>query len=83
MSSVNPVFVLPGALRERSDEVAAFTEGRTACVIAHTGDGLVMLLGPEQLELAGSVLAFEEALEAAVLREGVRWRIQRIWRGVA
>lgn len=37
-------------LDERSEEVRAFTEGRTPCVVAETADGLVMLV--DDVELA-------------------------------
>ena len=68
-----PVPVKLVHLNERSEEVARFTDGRTACVIAHTDQGLVMLLDPQQLELGGSVDAFQQALQTAVEREGLRW----------
>lgn len=46
------------------DEVAASGEG-TPCVLARTADGtLQVLLGPDDLELGGSVEAFESAVRS-------------------
>lgn len=52
LSSVNPVFVLPGALRERSEQVA--TEFVTSCLMGAgqfcTNPGLVLLVAGEATE---------------------------------
>jgi hypothetical protein len=37
-------------LDERAPDVRAATEGRTPCVVGHTASGLVVLLGPAELE---------------------------------
>lgn len=34
---------------EQSPELATFTAGRLACVVGHTGDGLELLVGREEL----------------------------------
>ena len=60
LSSVNPVFVLPGALRERADQVAAefTTSGLMGAGQFCTNPGLVLLLaGPETEAWVESVRA--------------------------
>lgn len=59
-------------LNERTPQVAAASDGHTPCVLAHTDDGLVRLLGPEDLDrLAGDVTRFATALRAAAGRAGL------------
>jgi hypothetical protein len=54
-------------LDERTDDVVAASEGRTPCVLARTPGGLVLLLGPADLEpCAGDVDCFADALRRAV-----------------
>ena len=54
-------------LDEQPPALAAFTAGRTPCVVAETDAGLVMLLDPGALAaLGGDVDAFEEALRSAL-----------------
>ena len=61
-------------LDERSDEVRAATEGSTPAVVAHTADGVVPLLGPDELEACdASPEALVVALGSAVERAGLRW----------
>jgi len=60
-------------LDERDAELAAFTKDRTPAVVGHTSEGLVMLLGPGQLELDGKVERFAAALERSVESAGLRW----------
>jgi hypothetical protein len=61
-------------LDERSPEVARFTEGKTPCVVAHTAEGLVLVLDHIALdECAGSVTRFRDALSAALLRLDLRY----------
>lgn len=56
---------------ERSPEVEAFTGARTPAVVAHTGLGLVEVLGPDDLDaLGGEVEAFRAALEARLAALG-------------
>ncbi|UCD38266.1 MAG: aldehyde dehydrogenase (NADP(+)) [Fidelibacterota bacterium] len=52
MSSVNPVFILPGALRERGDEIAAELFGSCSLGAGQfcTNPGLIMLLKSEPTE---------------------------------
>ncbi len=59
-------------LNERSPEIARVTEGRTPALVAHTARGLVLLLGPDALELEGSLAAFREALARSVKEHGLR-----------
>ena len=56
-------------LDERSPAEAAASEGRTPCVLAHTDDGVEVLLGPPELtacdkDPAALVAAIETALAA-------------------
>jgi hypothetical protein len=61
-------------LDERSPEVARFTEGRTPCVVAHTAEGLVMLLDAAALEACdGSVSRFRGALDEALAAGDLRF----------
>ena len=54
-------------LDERTDDVVAASEGRTPCVLAHTPGGLVLLLGPADLEsCAGGVDCFADLLRRAI-----------------
>ncbi len=58
-------------LNERDAEIAVASEGRTPCVLARTGNGLVELLGPDHLErLHGDVDAFATALTPSPTRSG-------------
>jgi NADP-dependent aldehyde dehydrogenase len=75
LSSINPICVLPGALAERSDELAA--EFSTSCLMGTgqfcTNPGLVLLLaGPQSDSFAQAVKAkFEAAPVGTMLGEGV------------
>ena len=75
LSSVNPVVVLPGALRERSDALAA--EFTTSCLMGAgqfcTNPGLVLLLAGEETELFVRAVAerFESAPIGTLLGEGI------------
>jgi hypothetical protein len=61
-------------LDERTPEVARFTEGKTPCLVAHTPEGLVLVLGAEALdECEGSVTRFRDALSAALTRLNLRY----------
>ncbi len=75
LSSINPICVLPGALAERSDELAA--EFTTSCLMGTgqfcTNPGLVLLLaGPQTEAFVNAVRAkFESAPIGTMLSEGV------------
>lgn len=61
-------------LDERTPEVRRFTEGKTPCVVAHTADGLVLLLSAQALdECGGSVSRFRHALDQALAAHGLRF----------
>lgn len=61
-------------LDERSPEVRRFTEGRTPCVVAHTREGLVLLLDAAALDACeGSVSRFRDALDHALVEQGLRF----------
>jgi hypothetical protein len=61
-------------LDERDDAVRAASEGSTPCVLADTGTGLVLLLGPDELEAcAGSPEQLVDAIDRAVTRAGLRF----------
>lgn len=62
-----PVPVSMVHLNERERDVAAFTEGKTPCVVGRMSQGLVMLMDAAALEdCAGSVAAFRDAMDAAI-----------------
>lgn len=57
-------------LDERTEAERAASEGRTPCVLAHTTDGIEVLLGPDDLaacdgDPAALVRAIDHALDAA------------------
>lgn len=59
-------------LDERGPELRAFTEGKTPCVVAHTDQGLRLLMDAELLEAcAASVDRFEEALQEQMRSQGL------------
>lgn len=59
-------------LNEREPEIAEASDGHTPCVLAHTGTGLVMLLGPDDLERIGtSVLRFDQTMREAADAEAL------------
>ena len=61
-------------LDERTPEVARFTEGKTPCVVAHTADGLVLVLNAATLDQCeGSVTRFRDALSVALTRLNLRY----------
>lgn len=65
-------------LDERSPDMKRFTEGNTPCVVAHTADGLVLLLDTVALNACnGSVSRFRDALDAALAAEGLRFPRRR------
>jgi len=54
--------------------VLAAGAGHTPCLLAHTDDGLVLLLGPGDLDrLAGDVIAFAAAVWHAADTAGLDW----------
>jgi hypothetical protein len=58
---------------QRSQAVERASRGRTPCVLAHTSSGLVLLLGPDDLERAGGVAArLAIALHDAARTAGLR-----------
>lgn len=58
---------------ERSAAVATATHGRLPAVVAHTDEGVVVVLGPEELDgLGGDVDAFAERLRDALVAAGLR-----------
>jgi hypothetical protein len=59
-------------LNERSAAVAAASDGRTPCVLAHTESGLRLLLGPDELDSVGGDLdRFASTLRAAIADAGL------------
>lgn len=61
-------------LDERTPEVRAASEGNTPCVLAHTDDGVQVLLGPTDLEACAKDPArLVTAVEQAVDEGGLRW----------
>ncbi len=76
LSSVNPVFVLPGALNERLDDVAQ--EFATSCLMGTgqfcTNPGLVALIGGQAAEkfIAAVGQRFTQSAAGTLLGEGVR-----------
>jgi NADP-dependent aldehyde dehydrogenase len=76
LSSINPVFILPGALDERLDELAQ--EFTTSCLMGTgqfcTNPGLVVLPGGPTSETFVSAVArrFQDAPAGTLLGEGVR-----------
>jgi len=61
-------------LNERSEAVRAASAGRTPCVLARSGDTLVPLLGPDDLDrLGGDVRRFTAALRTAAEKAGLAW----------
>jgi len=60
-------------LDERSPDILRFTEGKTPCVVAHTAEGLVLLLDALALDACkGSVSRFRDALDQALTAEDLR-----------
>lgn len=60
-----PVPVVTVHLDERDEAMAAFTDGRTPCVVAETADGLVMLVESDQLAACdGSPTCLVDAIAA-------------------
>lgn len=80
LSSINPVFILPGALQERLDELAG--EFTTSCLMGAgqfcTNPGLVVLReGPRTDEFIKAVAGrFEEAAAGTLLSEGVQQNLR-------
>jgi NADP-dependent aldehyde dehydrogenase len=76
LSSINPVFVLPGALDERLEDLAQ--EFTTSCLMGTgqfcTNPGLVVLPGGSTSEtfVAAAAKRFKEAPAGTMLGEGVR-----------
>ena len=65
-------------LDQRSPEVRAASGTATPCVIASTGDGFEMLLGPQQLEACrAEPQALAVAILAAAETRGLRFAPQR------
>lgn len=63
-------------LDERGDDVAAASDGRTPCVLARTGGGLVVLVDAAGLAACGSDPArLRGAIDQSVDRLGLRWPV--------
>ncbi len=61
-------------LNERDAGVRAASAERTPCVLARSGDTLVFLLGPDDLDrLGGDVPRFAAALRTATEDAGLAW----------
>lgn len=59
---------------ERTAELIAATDDVAPVVVAHTGSGIEVLLGPDDLEACGGEPpCLVEAVEAAVRRAGLAW----------
>lgn len=59
---------------DQPSEVRAAHGDRVPAVVADTDVGLVPLLGPDELEMcSGSVEELSDAIEAALVRTGLRW----------
>ena len=75
LSSINPVYVLPGAIRERGAEIAE--EFQTSCLMGTgqfcTNPGIVVLLAGDESEefIARSAERFDNAPVGTLLAEGV------------
>jgi hypothetical protein len=60
-------------LNERGDALRSFTDGHTPCVVAETDDGMVMLVGDDDLRSCdGSPECLVRAIEANATRLGLR-----------
>ena len=72
--SALPVPVDTFHLDDQPEAVRSFVDGRAPVVVGETGDGLVLLLTPGELEVCGgSPHRLVRALEDAVERLEVRW----------
>ncbi|MGW3864160.1 hypothetical protein ACWEDZ_22095 [Streptomyces sp. NPDC005047] len=61
-------------LNERSSEVRAFSDGLTPCVLAHTSEGLRLVLHRAALaRSAGNVAGFAAALSEGAREAGLNW----------
>ncbi len=61
-------------LDERSEQVTRVSEGRTPCVLARTGDAIVLLLGPDDLASCNRDPArLLAAIHRAADSSGLRW----------
>jgi hypothetical protein len=61
-------------LDERSDDVAAASEGRTPCVLARTSTGLVVLLDADDLARCDNDPSrLRDEIDRAVSALGMRW----------
>ena len=75
LSSVNPVYILPGALRERSDAIAE--EFQTSCLMGTgqfcTNPGIVVLVAGEQTDAFVEAVSgrFDAAAVGTLLASGV------------
>ena len=59
---------------DQPDPIRAATADTASVVVAETADGVVMLLGPSELDAgAGSPERLVAAIDAAVQRSGLRW----------
>jgi hypothetical protein len=59
---------------ERDAVIAAASDGQTPCVLAHTDNGLLLILGPPQLDaLRGEVTRLATALREAATAAGLTW----------
>lgn len=59
-----PVEMSTVHLDERTDDIRDFSAGKTPCVIAHTTNGLLIVLDAQELEdCQGSVTVFRDALD--------------------
>ena len=61
-------------LDERSDDVAAASDGHTPCVLARTGTGLVVLLDADDIASChGNPARLRDDIDRAVAALGMRW----------
>ncbi|HUG91972.1 MAG TPA: aldehyde dehydrogenase family protein, partial [Planctomycetaceae bacterium] len=87
LSSINPVFVLPGALEERLESLA--DEFTTSCLMGAgqfcTNPGLVVLVAGERTEafIAAVARRFDQAPVGTMLSEGVQRSLEASLRTLA
>ena len=77
LSSINPVFILPGALAERSDEIAGEFSG--SCLVGTgqfcTNPGMVVLLAGEKTDAFVSAVTEKFAAPAPVMLVEVMFKV--------
>jgi hypothetical protein len=61
-------------LDDRTGQVTQLSEGRTPCVLAETGDGMVLLLGPDELAACNrDPTRLLAAIHEAAVANRLRW----------